>query len=265
MLRSTAEPHLPSRAGLWCTQGPSQAWLQHFNGVQHLAPHCPQPSSVPVLCHLLCTPYHLLPTPCHLLCTLCHLRLPALKLCMHSQAFLMPGSADSIPLVSLAVQPQWVVDTARHNSWQPPAPPPPPSLPHPAALAHAPLRSRCPDPLPSCAVQPGHGAAGGMRAPVVSTPSLRHSAPVPGCPPKRPLLQSLLPRLGHSIVGPWLWESTAVPRDDAAPSAWPQGPSEQCGPTWNAVPAALRHWAGLLPCLCHQDFSICPTVRSGTH
>lgn len=139
------------------------------------------------------------------------------------------------------------------------------SLPHPAALAHAPLRSRCPDPLPSCAVQPGHGAAGGMRAPVVSTPSLRHSAPVPGCPPKRPLLQSLLPRLGHSIVGPWLWESTAVPRGDAAPSAWPQGPSEQCGPTWNAVPAALRHWAGLLPCLCHQDFSICPTVRSGTH
>lgn len=143
---------------------------------------------------------------------------------------------------------------------------PAPSPPHSSCPCSSPP-SHHPDPLPGSAAWSGHVAAQGRRAGAVGTPHLWHPVQTWGCSPMELGLQSPFPNQGPSSIGPRLWESPAAWRGDATPwdgqpSPAPSAPVPGTGPTWSAVPAG--HGAGLLPRLCHQDFSIHPTPHSGT-
>lgn len=161
-----------------------------------------------------------------------------------------------------------MVDAAPRGSWQPPDTlsflSPAPSPPHSSCPFSSPP-SHHPDLLPGCAAWPGHAAARGGRVHAVGTPCLWHHVQTWGCSQKDSELQSPFPNQGPSSVGPGLWESPAVLWGDATPQEGqprPQLPGTSAGPTWSTVPAG--HGARLLPRLCCQNFSICPTPRSRT-
>lgn len=174
----------------------------------------------------------------------------------------MPSSADSIPLVPLAVRQGWKVAGC---FWEP-CTPFLPLLPHPTAFANASLHHRitltC-----SQAVQCGQG----MSLPKEEDPmQLAHRTFGIPFKPGAALQWDQSYRAHSQTKDPTalapgsaraLQHGRAMPPHGTASPA-PSAPVPSTGPTWSTVPAG--HGARLLPRLCHQDFSIHPTPRSGT-
>lgn len=131
---------------------------------------------------------------------------------------------------------------------------PAPSSPHSSCPCSSTL-SHCP--ISHQAVWHGQGKAcsrekslhGQQTTPLVSSSNLGMLSDVIGpSQPKDP--PALVPGFGKS------------PAALATPWNRQPNPSASTDPTWSTVPAG--HRAGLLPRLCHQDFSICLTSHSST-